>query len=425
MEAMSKRVATSDTEYLDKLGEQLLIFRGRGGTGKTVRLLQLARKLFEENHGRSLLLTYNNALAADIRRLLTLLRISDGIGEPGIGVQTVHGLMREWMIALGILDPSDRQYLDKYDDCKRELLELLVEGALTKKDIKCAIRDQSRRLSWEYILVDECQDWPADERDILYRLYDFKRFVLADGMDQLVRSGDATDWRKNIDKKATQVVRLRKSLRVKAGLCEAVMNVANHLEVAGWDLEPIPGLYGGRILVIEGLDYERNLHDSLVQETLKRGNQIIDMLFCVPPALVRESEVGERYSTLGRQFSEWGYETWDGASYGVRASYPISVSQHRIVQYDSCRGLEGWCVVCLSLDKFYDYKKSQFVPPEKGDLIMDPEHLADLFAARWLMIPLTRAIDYLVLQISDPRHPVADILRKTADDLPGIVEWRN
>ena len=128
---------------------------------------------------------------------------------------------------------------------------------------------------------------------------------------------------------------------------------------------------------------------------------------------------------LARRFNEWGYETWDGASYGVRTTYPTSVTQHRIVQYDSCRGLEGWCVVCLSLDEFIDYKKSQYIPPEQGDLMMNAEHLADLFAARWLMIPLTRAIDYLVLQISNPEHPIANVLRKTANDFPGIVEWRN
>lgn len=58
LETITKRVLT-EQQYADKMGEQLLIFRGRGGTGKTVRLLQLANQLYEERGKRVLILSYN------------------------------------------------------------------------------------------------------------------------------------------------------------------------------------------------------------------------------------------------------------------------------------------------------------------------------------------------------------------------------
>jgi hypothetical protein len=57
-------------DWLDLLGVKQLMFRGRGGTGKTVILLRLAWKAFRERDARVLILTYNKALVADLRRLL-------------------------------------------------------------------------------------------------------------------------------------------------------------------------------------------------------------------------------------------------------------------------------------------------------------------------------------------------------------------
>jgi superfamily II DNA or RNA helicase len=71
------------------LGQQLLVFRGRGGSGKTIRLLRLAKDLYD-NGKRVLLLTFNKALVADIRRLLVLLGINNQGFDRGIHISTAH-----------------------------------------------------------------------------------------------------------------------------------------------------------------------------------------------------------------------------------------------------------------------------------------------------------------------------------------------
>jgi hypothetical protein len=427
MEAIVKRVISADRQYIEKLGTQLLVLRGRGGTGKTVRLLQLAHQMYREREERVLVLTFNNALAADIRRLLALLGISDGLGEPGIGVLTVHKLLREWLVACGLLERSDDSFLDRYAELKAELLSYLRAGALSNEDVLKRKRDHSRSLSWTYLLVDECQDWPIDERDILYLLYSTERFVLADGVDQLVRSSEAIDWREPLDRAKSQVVSLRKSLRLKSGLCEAVSDVARELRVTSWDLEPVHDLHGGRVVVLAGVPYGEQLHGEVAEAALVSGNCNVDTLFCVPPEGVRDTASGGRRSRIADDIEGWGYKVWDGASYETRTTYPTSHEQFRVVQYDSCRGLEGWTVVCLSLDRFFDFKRRQYKQPLSAlpDLFINDENLASAFASRWLMIPLTRAIDTLVLVLDDPHHHVAKVLRRVYEVHRQTIEWRS
>jgi hypothetical protein len=51
---------------------------------------------------------------------------------------------------------------------------------------------------------------------------------------------------------------------------------------------------------------------------------------------------------------------------------------------------------------------------------------AHRYAARWLMIPLTRAIDTLVIQVNAADHPVTEALRAATAACQDMmtVEWR-
>jgi hypothetical protein len=48
---------------------------------------------------------------------------------------------------------------------------------------------------------------------------------------------------------------------------------------------------------------------------------------------------------------------------------------------------------------------------------------ASEFALRWLMIPLTRAIDTLVIQVMSKNHLVTEKLRAAAGECGDTVEW--
>src|SRR6185312_5151032 len=152
------------------------------------------------------------------------------------------------------------------------------------------------------------------------------------------------------------------------------------------------------------------------------GNQPVDTLFCVPPAAVIREEAVVR-STAAWQLEQWGHAVWDGVSTEVRDSYANSVAQVRVVQYDSCRGLEGWAVVLLGLDELYRYKLASWKPPS-SDYSDDPAG-ASKFAARWVMIPVTRAVDTLVIELGPAETPLHHALRRVASQHPDFVEWHS
>jgi hypothetical protein len=407
-------------QYSERLGSQLLIFRGRGGTGKTVRLLQLAYDLCQQQGARTLILTYNNALASDIKRLLMLMSISNNISLEGIEVKTVHSFLYHLLSKLEVLPSHCNDFIERYEQYKSEAVELI--GAVQEQDIKKLFQDDA--LAWDFVLVDEAQDWPRDERNLLFSVYDYRKFVLADGIDQLVRGHQPIDWREGIDRRNTQIVSLSKVLRLKSGLCMFVKSFARHIGVDHRSIEPYPFVPGGRVIVVEG-EYgnSRVLHDEIVQRNCEDGNKPVDMLFCVPPGLA--SARNRRYSVVGKKFREWGYKVWDGTSEDVRRNYPTELDQLRIVQYDSCRGLEGWVVVNFQFDRFYDYKLDTYVPTkeEESEPFFDRDTKARQFALRWLMIPLTRAMDTLVIQVSSSGHYLARVLSEVANECRGTVEW--
>jgi AAA domain len=410
-------------DWVADAGKKLIIFRGRGGTGKTMLLLQLAWKLYQDLGARILILTYNKALLADIRRLLTLIGVGDASDERGIQVRTVHSFLGLVFHGLQVIGPED-DLLARYDEIKRTALEYVQAGGITREDIVRLLEERSGDFGWDYIFIDEAQDWPEDERDLLRALYPAQRFVIADGIDQFVRSEASCDWKHDLARSEVRVIPLTRCLRMKASLAKFTNYVSEELGLGGWRVEAHHEAPGGRVLIIEG-DYfaSREVHDRLMQGNAADGNQPVDMLVCVPPSqVIRDNVV---HSAAGDRLRGWGEEVWDGVSTEVRDSYPMSVRQLRVIQYDSCRGLEGWVVVNLGIDDFFRYKEASWKPPAGGDadaFAEDPK-AAERFAVRWLMIPLCRAVDTLVLQIGQGPSKIRDALERVAHRCSDFVEW--
>lgn len=427
LEAITKSVLDGQ-KYADKLGQQLLIYRGRGGTGKTVRLIRTAYQAYDERGLRVLILTYNKALVADIRRMFALAGVSDVVGDRSVAIKTIHAFMHQWLMALEIITGTQRDFLQRYVAFQREALDLLKSGALNPDDVERARTAASRHLTWDLILIDECQDWPVTERDLLYRLYGHERFVIADGVDQFVRGVERIDWRENAEQ--SQVVSLRKSLRLKASLCQVVGHFAESVGLDDWNLEPLPESHGGKVVVITGDALSEAFHRKLAATAKSDGNRPIDILLCVPPSWVSDDGVGEfgnkrRKSVVAERLASWGYDVWDAVDPELRDEYPTSLDQYRVVQYESCRGLEGWVTVCFGLDEFFEFKRSnaEIAESARQDLYFE-ENVAVLeYAKRWLMIPLTRAIDTLVIHISDPSSYLGEVLKDLQTRHPEHIEW--
>lgn len=426
IEAITKNVLDREKQkYAKKLGQQFLIFRGRGGTGKTVRLIQIATQAYDEFGSRVILLTYNKALVADIRRQLAIRGVKNSVGERGMAVRTIYSFMRQWLVSLGIISNKCDDFLKKYEDYKQEAIQFIREGIISQDDISKARIKHSRDLSWDLLLVDESQDWPQSERDLLYLLYSYKNFIIADGVDQFVRGVERTNWRDNITTSDSQVITLKKSLRLKAALCQTVNGVAEEIELPEWSLEPLPESYGGKVYVVTGNGLSEKLHNKIFATSQDKGNKPIDMLFCVPPAWVNKDARGHRQSVVAKEYHKLDKEVWDAVDPDLRDEYPTSFEQFRIVQYESCRGLEGWVVVCFALDEFFEFKKTNanISDDERAEMFFEEEAAKLEYAKRWLMIPLTRAIDTLIIHIQEPSSYIGQVLKTLHHKHPDKIEW--
>jgi len=394
-------------------GKKQLILRGRGGTGKTIGLLTFAYDQYIKQNSRTLIITYNIALASDLERLLTILNVRNTADGRTIHVDTVHGFLRSVLFDAGLIDGSE-DFFSVYDLKKQELLELLAD-----KEMHLAIRAGTDAGTYDFVCVDEAQDFPEDERDIIHKLFDVVNCVIADGVDQLVRPTILCDWRHTSDARDfTHTVPLRYSLRMQSNLCMFANAFALKMGLSEWRVEPNPQLPGGRIVVSRDPDFlTSKLYAELNRESRAAGNLPVDMLFCVPNSLI-EREHDETYCIPCKSFIKSGRRIWDGTRRDVRKIPALENEMHRFVNYESCRGLEGWTTVLYGFDDFFASKlqNSSFQTSEPDSLTL---HLK---AAEWLMIPLTRCINTLVINLRNRDSVVSRLLEELASELPDFVE---
>ncbi|MCR9086195.1 MAG: AAA family ATPase [Rhodobacteraceae bacterium] len=410
-------------DILGKVGEGAVFLRGFAGTGKTVLLLQAAWKLFRTEGKRTLVLTYNHALAADMRRLMSLANIPSSVEAGGIRVGTVMSFLYRWFSRLGLLGDDLLDY-EEYPRLCVEALELIEGGAVTRDEIDEIIHAGPDTFDFDHVFVDEGQDWPSGETALLKALYDPTRLCVADGVDQLVR-GARADWRKGLARDKRRTLPLGKCLRLKSNLSLFVSAFARQTGSA-WDAEPNAEAGGGRVIVCtKPYASMRSLHERLVEDLRSDGNDCVDLLVCVPPdGVITRRDARE--SLIGAAIDEWKQANWDGVDPQARSDFPRDPGQVRIMQYASCRGLEGWTVVLDGFDRFlkstFDAKLSAGLSPDEKAGLVDVEKAATAEAWRWELISLTRPIDTLVVQVDDPSDRFGSQVLEAARSFPDFAE---
>ena len=414
-------------QWLDDIGKKQIIIRGRAGTGKTVALMQLADHAFRIHNKRSLLITYNLALVADLNRLKGLMGIPDGLTAGGISISTIHSLIGKLTRKMGI---SSNDFYNRFEDIKNEILDHVRQESVTQEDVEEYRRSSPRDFRFDVVFVDEGQDWPDNEIEILRWLFGLKNIVVADGVDQYVRTrtdprpDNGNGWDRGLEPDAYVRRNLRKGVRMKNNLAVFMADVAWHVfKLDKWDVDPNDKAVGGRVLVLEGdLASRPDVYKELYAQARDEGNFPIDMLACVPPYMVDGSK---ECSVVGGNYRDAGIECWDACSDRVRKEVLPSKETVRIVQYQSSRGLEGWTVFLFRFDKFWDLKYQEGLKEGESLRDMFPEDYARRYAGQWMMIPMSRAIDTLVINLGHENSAIKnDLLRIHKKGEHDCIEWR-
>lgn len=396
----------------EKLGTQLLVVKGRAGSGKTAHLIRFARYLYLRSN-KVLLLTYNRALRDDLERLFLINNIRDS-REEGVHLSTAH---KFFIDIVTLFDYWDRTlpFAEAYEKGKKELCDLLEAVNEPPESLKeqPSFLAHPDLLGWDFIFIDEAQDWPEDERDLLFRLFGREKIVIADGLDQLSRGRVRCDWTSSSPKK--QFIYLNKALRMGRGLFRFVQAFAK-LRNIDWEQEVVEENYSGEITVVHG-PYTKQVHQNIMTRHQAEGNQPVDSLFCVPSKRANNKP-------FAGVLQSWGGDVWDGTSTEWDRLPPTSWKQHRVVHYESCRGLEGWTVVCLQLDRHLHEHFERAKQEGPSDLLQSPEEYGRHQATLHALIPLTRAINHLVIQV-DGQGELYRVCHKLHKELPDTITWIN
>lgn len=405
-----------------KAGSAFIRLAGRGGSGKTTALAILAKRLATLEGGRVLVLTFHHALRGDIEHVLGTMPDAQPLLGDRIHVETATGFLLALVEVLTGAVPTDEHGKIDYarlDEAYRSAAVSLSDGP--NGELATSLRElDPGRFDWDHILIDEAQDWTDEERDVLRAVYGHRRIAIADGMEQLVRRQTPCDWLRGLPRAEVVQRVLGDSLRMQRNIALFVNAFASAAGFADWTVNPREDMPGGRIIIAVGEDPQTaDLVRAMGFAAKQDRADPVDCLVCVPHTnIVRDAEGGRR-AGFADCVEAAGGTSWDACDLTTRTIAPASAEAWRIVQYDSCRGLEGWITAVLDLDQLYAHKL-RYPNYHRDDRTGD----AELVARRWLLIPLTRAVHMLVITVRDPNSPVTAMLLEASDAMPdGVVEW--
>ena len=428
-----RKVQQITTDIIDKqlqkitTDKDITLIKGVAGTGKTSKILRIAYLLQKEENARCLILTYNRALVGDIKRLLAFTDVSDRLDYRTVSIQTMQSFFRQMMLDFG--DTLGITFDGNFDEDYKNGLEIvhkyIKENLIDEQEIE-NVKKRNPELCWDYILVDEAQDWLDEEKEVLMKFYNKGRLIVADGVDQIVRGTIPQNWLVGVDKNCYQESNSNICLRQKNNLVMFDNVLAKKLGIS-WKVKETPqGMGGGKVIITDKILTE-NFTKGLLNECVSAGNEAYDMIFFTPPSLVDKNSSGLHHFSLNDQFKNWGIDLFDGTNENTRGSY-AKVEQARVYQYDSCRGLEGWVAVCLNFDDFIAYKEEDYVINNRdveNPIVMDTfKDRQKQYVYRWIMMAVTRPVDTLVITLKDGTSRIANILKEIADEFDGSIELK-
>ncbi len=403
-------------------GSKLIRLAGRGGSGKTTALALLAADLATMRGERVLVLTFHRALRGDIEHLQRMLLDPPALLGTRVHVETMTEFLLAALRALELEIPRTPEGAIAFanlDDALRAATAKLAGGP-DGEWAKLLRASDPERFDWDHVLIDEAQDWTDAERDFILHFFGHRRIAIADGIDQLVRRQTPCDWLTGIPKSERTNRVLGDSLRMLRNVALFANAFAGAAGFERWHVEPREDLPGGRIIIAAGEDVASpELVRALAVAAREGKADPVDCLVCVPPSNIVRDAGGGRHARFAEIVAAAGGRAWDASDPETRGTAPADADLWRIVQYDSCRGLEGWIALALDLDDLYA-NRLRHPNFHRDELHGDPEAVA----RRWLLIPLTRAVHTLVVTVRDAQSPVAAILRAATERMPkGVVAW--
>jgi hypothetical protein len=380
-----------------------------------------------------------------------------------------HGVLKNIMLALSDLNG----FINKYDlTNKYDLLEIplrLNESVLNDTSTKEINRDKifnrySKSINHfsarRKLYIDEGQDCHPLERDVFFKIFGSNNIIISSGgKEQLIRYSQVCNWEitqnKSID--IYRYNKRRKSYRLKPAIAALVNFIGEYFGI-DTGIEPLDTEDHGTIIVDKSgnndskklaiansllLNSERNgctVYESLLllsnaNDTRNNNSSVVlnnvsktltvnedDVIYVKTKSSRNEWKIANLIEANFKDLRVWNAT---GNVEKKEQSIPGSLSL-RLIYYESCRGLESWATMCFDLDGFFETKRNEedadnFLLTE----IMDNETRKNKYAATWIIMALTRAIDTSYIEINNDGSILAKCINDFISKNPQYVEVIN
>jgi hypothetical protein len=407
-EVIQTQINIEEKPYFNEIGKKLILFTGEPGSGKTIHLFQMAFSLYARQGKRCLLLTYNKALEADLNRLSYLAGVNTDSFNPTVKIQTIQSFFYQIMKAYGLFDVSNTDPMFFLTNYNKLLVKLddIIEAHWIDEVEKDNIKKDIIKFNWDYILIDESQDWERLERDILYKLYKPQNFIIAYGDRQFVRKPESINWTEYCDKPDSivtvdvydPIINLKKTFRQKRNIVDFQNRLFPH---NSWKLKSNSDLLGGKVSIYTN-DFAKIDLDSLLSEINEENAAPFDLLMLMPKSY---------YNFINQlnTFKDWGHDGINGIEKVGRIEN-LDINKFRCFHYESCRGLEGWIVVCHWFDEFLQSKYDSYQRDARIEKNMTDEEAKMRFMSDWAFMATSRAMNHLVITVKDEESKFGKLL---------------
>jgi hypothetical protein len=391
-----------------------------------------------------------------------------------------YGVLENTLLLL----KNSTEYFKKYDiENKFELLEVVLK--LNEKHIK--VDEESILLDEKNfikkinkivggkkmkrtLLIDEAQDCDPREKEILIFIYGSNNIIVSSGgKEQLIRHTELCNW--NISNSRKMNVKKyytgSKSFRIKKSILKFCNFIAEKFKIE-LKLDHLQTEDDGELIfdfrkdisnenvnqVFSNLTYKGKVNNCTEYESLLvliDSHSKIEKMKNGERRIRNNNEIKGRINEYGNiedsiaiNKIEWKYKLtletenklmfWDGTHNDktqMAVPYP---NETRLIYYDSCRGLEAWCVACFNIDSLFNQKKDEpdaekflINKDEQNSLMQDlfilsNEERKNMFAGTWVLMAITRAIDSLYLKFDNPNSELSKIAKEYATLNPTNVK---
>ena len=295
------------------------------------------------------------------------------------------------------------------------------------------------------LFIDEGQDCLTYEKLILFRMFNYTNIIVSSGeKEQLIRRSDICNWNKVNGIKLENFFEDRissKTFRIKKNILDFCIEFSKKFKI-DFKADSIESDDLGEVVISFNDTSSEYIIDRIKSGERNHCSIFESSLVLLESSTLQTKSFNESEITVNhldnviesktKKKTDWAnkiqiernnFQFWDGIN--EKPKLPPYQNEIRLILYESCRGLEGWTTFCLGADKFF-YRKEKSEDADKhllNDIFVTEDERRKRYAATWMLLGFTRAINTLYIEIKDKNSELGQFILNYHKNKPNSIKF--